>query len=318
MDGQPILSAVAVTWNGRKYAEEYLQSLAAVDFPGLEVIVVDNDSTDGTPEFIAKEYPNVKLIRNSENLGFAKGTNIGIRASRGRYICLINSDVVLMKDCLDQLLHCMELEANKDVGVIGPQMLGVNGAVRRSTMRFPTLGNEVGRALGIDRFPWLSRFCKGQLMSDFNHDRNCDVEVLNGWFWMVRRQALEEVGTLDERFFMYGEDLDWCFRFWKKGWRLRFCPEAKAIHYGGASSNAAPERFYIEMQRANLQYWRKHHGPLSYCVYYSVVFIHHLLRLLGHFCVAALGRNERRGHATKGKRSWAALGYLLGVKKAAA
>jgi GT2 family glycosyltransferase len=313
---QVILSAVAVTWNGKKYAEEYLQSVMAANCPGIEIIVVDNASSDGTPEFIATEYPAVKLIRNSTNLGFATATNIGIQASTGRYICLINSDVVLLEGCLTQLSHYMEMEANRDVGVIGPQMLGANGAVRRSTMRFPTLRNTLSRALGIDRLFLWSRFCKGQLMADFRHDTPSDVEVLNGWFWMVRREALSEVGNLDERFFMYGEDIDWCYRFWKKGWRVLFYPEAKAIHYGGASSNAAPDRFYVEMQKANLQYWRKHHSAPSYCAYYSVVCVQHLLRLLGHYSVAAIRRGEHRIHERKAQRSWAALVFLLSPKRA--
>jgi GT2 family glycosyltransferase len=308
---QVSVSAVAVTWNGKKYAQEYLQSLTEADFPGLEIIVVDNDSTDGTPEFIAQEYPNVKLIQNGANLGFAKATNIGIEASKGKYICLINSDVVLIDGCLSQLLHCMEDETNKDVGVIGPQMLAVTGEVRRSTMRFPTLWNSFCRALAIDQLSWLAPFCQGQLMADFDHDRSCDVEVLNGWFWMARREALEEVGNLDPRFFMYGEDLDWCFRFWKRGWRVLFCPEAKAIHYGGASSSAAPERFYVEMQRANLQYWVKHHGYLSFGAYYCVVCMHEALRLLGHVCLAVARPEGSPVHSRKAKRSWAALEYLL-------
>ena len=204
----------------------------------------------------------------------------------------------------------MDDEGNRDVGVIGPQMLSITGNVRRSTMRFPTLWNTVCK-LAIDQLPWLSAFCRGQLMQDFDHSYPCDVEVLNGWFWMVRREALDDVGSLDPRFFMYGEDIDWCYRFREKGWRLYFIPAPKAIHYGGASANVAPERFFVEMQRADLQYWVKHYGLHSSSAYRCVVCIHHALRLLGHALLASIRKGDCAVHDVKAKRSWAAIRYLL-------
>jgi GT2 family glycosyltransferase len=204
------------------------------------------------------------------------------------------------------------MEANPDVGIIGPQMLGSDGMIRRSTMRFPTLTNTVLRTVGLDRSPGLSRLSGGQLMADFKHDCVRDVDVLNGWFWMIRREALDQVGGLDERFFIYGEDVDWCRRFRQKGWRVVFYPGAKAIHYGGASSSVASERFYVEMQRADLQYWRKHHSRMSYCVYYGLSCLHHLFRVVGHLCAGLRGSARRRdnNHA-KANRSAAALAFLL-------
>jgi GT2 family glycosyltransferase len=277
----------------------------------MEIIVVDNGSSDGTAELVEEQYPNVTLLRNQSNLGFAKATNLGIQASSGQYVCLINSDVVLLDGCLDNLIRYMKVPANRDVGIVGPQMLSADQAVRRSTMRLPTLTNTLCRALGIDRIPWLSLVCRGQLMSDFSHGRESEVEVLNGWFWLVRREALQDVGVLDERFFMYGEDLDWCYRFRSKRWRVLFYPEAKAVHYGGGSSSAAPERFFIEMQRADLQYWLKHHGSVALPIYYAAACLHHLLRFLGHHSATLLHSRRRALHNAKAQRSWAALTYLL-------
>ena len=112
-------------------------------------------------------------------------------------------------------------------------------------------------------------------MSWWNHDEVRRVDALSGCFWLVRREAVSHVGLLDERFFMYSEDLDWCRRFDQANWEVVFCPEAEAIHYGGASSSNAPTRFLIEMQRANLKYWRKHHGKLSLLLVWGLAAMGH-------------------------------------------
>jgi GT2 family glycosyltransferase len=153
------------------------------------------------------------------------------------------------------------------------------------------------------------------LVSDFKHDRITDVDILNGWFWMIRREALDQVGLLDERFFMYGEDLDWCLRFQGAGWQLVFYPEAKAIHYGGASSSAAPVRFYVEQQRANFQYWRKHHGLLSQSAYGGIILLHNLLRLVGYLVVYPVSSSHKSDIGAKVRRSWALLGWMIGGRR---
>ena len=150
------------------------------------------------------------------------------------------------------------------------------------------------------------------MMSDFHHDRTADVEVLNGWFWMLRREAVDHVGLLDERFFIYGEDMDWCRRFLDAGWRLVFYPGTRAVHYGGASSAVAPVRFYLEMHCANLQYWEKHHGLAAQFLHRCILVFHHVIRLAGH-SVVFLTFSKRRAEASKKiKRSWALLVWMVG------
>jgi len=311
----PLLSVITVTWNGKRYVEECLQSLATnVDVPA-EFIVVDNASTDGTPALIEQAFPQFRVVRNTENLGFAKANNIGIGIGRGTYLCLVNSDVVVPPGCLGSLYEY--LEANPDVAVVGPQMLGTDNKVHRSSMRLPTLGNAFCRAFALDRIALLSRVLGGQLMSDFSHDHTFEVEVLNGWFWMVRRTAMESVGMLDERFFMYGEDLDWCRRFREAGWRLVFYGGAQALHYGGGSSRVAPVRFYLELHRANLQYWRKHNGPLATVLYGAILVVHHLIRMVGHSVAYLLAAKRRTELAAKIKRSWMLIAWLSGAYRQA-
>ncbi len=295
------VSFVIVTWNAKEYVSECLESLRENYRGPAEIIVVDNASHDGTPEQVRENFPECRLVETGANLGFAKGNNAGIALATGKYLFLVNSDVKILPGCVETLAELME--ANPSVGLAGPQMLGADGSVRRSTMRFPTLWNSLCRALALDSIFRRSRLLAGYLMGDFDHRQSRDVEILNGWFWVVRREALQQVGALDDRFFMYGEDMDWCYRFSKAGWRNVFCAESAAVHYGGASSALAPARFYVEKQRANLQYWKKHHGRVSAFAYLCTVLLHELLRTTG-YTVAYLSRKSiREKAAAKVRRS---------------
>ena len=310
------LSIVIVTWNAKKYVEECLASIVEQrGLEGMETILVDNASTDGTPDLVQNEFPRVRLIRNDRNLGFAAANNIGLREATGEYIFLINSDVVVPKNCLATLLNYMR--QNPDIGLLGPQMRGTKGEVRRSTMRFPTVWNSFCHAVALDAVFSRSKTWGGFLMHDFAHDRVTDVDVLNGWFWVTRREAMEKVGLLDERFFIYGEDIDWSYRYHQAGWRVVFFPGAAALHYGGASSSNAPIRFYIEMQQANLQYWEKHSRPPAKFAYLACSWIHHVLRVVGYTAVYAVQRSKRAMAGYKVKRSVASIAWLSGLRREA-
>jgi GT2 family glycosyltransferase len=289
------LSIVIVSWNTKKHLEECLTSLHTIDGNlSAEIIVVDNASTDGSPEMVRTQFPDVILIETGANLGFAGGNNIGLKEATGKYICLINSDVNVSPDCLPKMFSYME--QNPTIGLLGPGMLQTDGRVHRSGMRFPTLWNLFLRALFLDSLFKGSSVFGGFLMKDFHFDRTSDMDVLNGWFWMARREALNQVGPLDERFFMYGEDLDWCKRFHLAGWRLVFYPEAKALHYGGASSANAPSRFLVEKQRADLQFWEKYHGRTSLFFYLPIVCLNYAIRATG-WSVVYLTRRSSRSRA---------------------
>jgi GT2 family glycosyltransferase len=310
---QPAVSIVIVTWNGKGYALECLSSLrnhgtSAV----IETIVVDNASTDGTSEAIRQLFPTVKLIQNKSNFGFAKANNIGMILTKGKYLCLINSDVTIPPGCLAKMSAYME--QNPDVGILGPKMLSPDGAVGHSVMRLPTVWNTLCCALGLHLIFNNSRTLGGFLMSGFCYDGIEDVEVLTGWFWMVRQCALEEVGPLDEQFFMYGEDIDWCHRFRRAGWRVVFYPGAEALHLGAASSDKEPMRFYVEMRRANLQYFRKHHGWYGWFGFLVATWLHELVRIAAYAALLLFKTTDRQEASCKIERSLACLGWLAGVK----
>ena len=306
---RPVVSIVIVVWNAKKYVFECLSSLRehCRDL-SAEVIVVDNASTDGTPDMIAEIFPEFTLIRNSENLGFAKANNIGIARSLGDYVCLVNSDVKFTGDCISPMLRYLEMNAG--VGMLGPKMLGTNGETRRSTMRFPTIWNYLCRAVGLDVVFKKSRLFGGFLMSDFDHESTMPVEVLNGWFVLARRGALERVGLLDPQFFMYGEDIDWSYRFRQAGFPIVFFAEAEAIHYGGASSSNAPIRFYLEMCRADWQLWRKHRGWPARAAFFVIFGIHHSIRLCGAAGAYLFRPSQRPTTLFKLRRSFASLQWL--------
>jgi len=275
-----------------------------------EVIVVDNASSDGTAEMIRRCFPDVKLIESLTNLGFARGNNAGIELSSRQYLCLINPDVVVGENCISRMVDFME--QNPDIGMLGPKIIGRDGEVQRSCMRAPTLWNQLCRTLGLDSLIKRSRLFGGYLMTDFPHDSLRDVEVINGCFWMVRRDALLNVGNLDPRFWMYSDDLDWCRRFLIAGWRVVFFPEAQAVHFGGGSSQLAPVFCYVEMQRANLRYWRKYHGFASYCCFWAMIYLSHFLRSVACTCLYAVRTSERERALAKVARHRACLRWLTG------
>ncbi|MDP9338875.1 MAG: glycosyltransferase family 2 protein [Acidobacteriota bacterium] len=307
------LSIVIVSWNAKKFVDECLESLRAFSSKAdVEIFVVDNASTDGTAELVRDSYSEVTLIRNDHNAGFARANNIAIARSAGKYVALVNSDVRVLDGCLEKMIEFMD--SHPKVGVSGPRMIGPAGVSARSYMSAPTLWRCFCRALALDVIFPNSKVLGSYTMPYFKRDQTAEVDILNGWFWMTRREALDQVGLLDETFFMYGEDIDWCKRFHDAGWGVVYFPEAESIHYGGASSARAPVRFYIEMQRANLQYWKKHFSRFSQFAFVGIVLLHEALRLSVNGPLLA-ARSTRADASYKVKRSIACLRWIMGFEE---
>ncbi len=307
------ISIIIVSWNAKEFLSECLQSLTAeTDNHCSEIIVVDNASTDGSLELVQKHFPHVKLIRSNTNVGFAKANNIGIRQSIGRYVAFINSDVKVLEGCLNRILAYMD--KHPDIGMLGPKILNPDSTVQRSFMRFPTLWNNLCRALALDTlFPKSKLF--GDLFTTFgSYDTIRTVEVIFGCFWMVRREALNQVGLLDENFFIYGEDIDWCKRFWDSDWKVVFFPYAEAIHYGGASSSNVPIRFHLERQQAILQYWEKYYSrPILICLL-LILWFYQIVRIVGHTVLYIIKPSKRIQAAFTIKKSTACIRCILKLR----
>jgi hypothetical protein len=242
----------------------------------MEIVVIDNASADGSAEMIEARFPHVKLIRSNENLGFAKGNNVAIRQCQGRYIALVNPDVIVLPGCLDALADF--LDENPKVGNVGPRVFNPDMTQQSTCRRFPTLWNNFCSATALASKFKGSRFFAGEHMFFFPHDRTLAVDVLVGCFSMIRREAFDAVGLLDEDLFMYGDDVDWCRRCWNAGWEVVFFPGARAIHDRGKITAPYPVRFALAQQRSVIHYWTKHHRFFGVLGIRSIMLFHHLVR----------------------------------------
>lgn len=295
------VSFIIVSWNAKKYLVECLSSIRD-DARGVdhEVLVVDNASTDGSQEAVKALFPEARLIGRSTNTGFAAANNTGIRESKGRYIFLVNSDINIIPGCIWRVVRY--LDKNRGAGLVGPRVLNADGTLQLSCRRAPSLGRNLLAALGFESIR------KDLLYHP--HDRTREVDVLSGCFLAARREAVEEAGLLDERFFFYAEDKDWCKRLKAAGWKIIYLPEAEVVHYGGKSSANAPLRYYIEMHRANLRYWAKHHGGLKYA-YLAIAALHQAVRVVRGVVLSSIkkGRHEENRH--KVERSLSCLRWIF-------
>lgn len=298
------LSFVIVSWNARDFLAGCLESIARLG-PGFstEVIVVDNASADGSAEAVRASFPAVRLVALEENLGFAKANNIGISLSSGEYVLLVNSDVVVLEGCVEALYAYMS--AHPEAGLAGPMVLNPDMTLQPTSRRLPTIRGAIFSAMGLDRLNYAT------------HDRTTDAEALSGCFMMARAEAIRDVGGLDERFFFYAEDKDWCKRFRDSGWKVVFYPGARAIHYGGQSSSIAPARFFVEMHKANLAYWRKHRGRAAADLYLLITVLHQVLRIMRGALLMAVRPAELEASSLKVKRSAACLRWIFSGREAA-
>lgn len=310
-DNVPDASVIIVNWNTRAYVLQCLKSLSDQMRPwNIEIIVVDNASSDGSVRAIKEQFPTVRIIENTANTGFATANNLGILESRGRYLLLINSDVTLRPRCLDRLLRFMDHHTR--IGLLGPRILNADLTLQKSVRAFPTVSGSLCRALMVDRlYPISALLPTGER---FKVSRCAQaVDILSGCFWVVRRATLDDVGLLDETFFMYAEDKDWCIRFWASNWQVVYLPTAEAIHFGGSSSARAPTRFYIEEHRANLRYWEKHHGRMGRNCVYCIMILHQLVRILTGLAMYCVRPQRRPMLRAVIDRCFACARYLLGA-----
>ena len=257
----PDLSVIIVNWNVRALLRRCLHSILARPHPcSLEVIVVDNGSTDGSAEMVRTEFPQAHLIANPDNRGFTAANNQGLTVARGRYVLLLNPDTEVVGDALETMVTFAD--AHSDVGVVGPQLLNPDGTVQSSRRRFPSL------ATALFESTWLQPYAPHRLLAryyvlDRPDDEVQDVDWVTGAALMARREAVEQVGPLDEGFFMYSEELDWCRRFRAAGWRVVYLPTARVIHHEGKSSEQVLPARHIHFQTSKIRYFRKYHGPAA-------------------------------------------------------
>lgn len=255
------LSIVIVNWNVGQLLADCLRSIEQqLERVDLEVIVVDSGSSDGSPAMVQEAFPWVILLDCGENVGFPKGNNLGLAISRGRHVLLLNPDTVVLDDALQVMMDY--LDAHPEVGLVGGQLLNVDGSVQSSRRRFPTLSTAVLESTWLEPYAPRSLLAR-YTMADAPEDQTTEVDWLVGACLMARREAVAQVGLMDEGYFMYSEELDWCRRFKTAGWRIVYLPEARIIHYVGKSSEQAVTRRHVNFQRAKLRYFYKFHGAAA-------------------------------------------------------
>jgi GT2 family glycosyltransferase len=304
------ISVVIVGWNAQHYLELCLESLVkAPPRRSMEVLVVDNASTDGSVDMIEAEFPWVKLIKSGENLGFAKGNNVAIRQAQGRYIALVNPDVIVFPGCLDALADFLDQHPN--VGNVGPRVLNPDMSMQSTCRRFPSLWNNFCSTFRLESLFKGNRFFAGEHMFYFPHDRTLAVDVLVGCFSMIRRETFDEVGLLDEDLFMYGDDVDWCRRARNAGWQVMFYAGGQAIHDRGKITAPYPVRFAVAQQRSVLHYWTKHHSIFGVLGIRSIMLVHHLVRYTFAALSGLTHSQERQRDDVRKRVSGACLRQLL-------
>ncbi|PID85069.1 MAG: glycosyl transferase [Chloroflexi bacterium] len=254
------LSIIIVSWNVADLLRDCLHSIVAGRGElELQVIVVDSASSDNSVAMVRDEFPWVELLACDENVGFPKGNNLGLARANGRYVLLLNPDTVILGDALPQMMSFMR--QNSGVGVLGCQLLNADGTVQSSKRRFPTLATAFFESTWLE-FAAPKGVLKRYYAEDLPDDATNDVDWVVGACMLLPTQVVAAVGGMDEAYFMYSEELDWCRRIKDSGWRVVYYPEAKIIHLVGQSSDQAVVARHINFQQAKLRYFRKFNGRL--------------------------------------------------------
>lgn len=252
------LSVVFLSYNTRDLTRQALNSvLAAAEGLEAEIFVVDNASADGSADMVAEEFPQVKLVCNEANVGFSAGNNVALRQVAGEYALLINTDTIVRRDALHAMVDF--LDAHPEAGACGCKILDPDGTLQLDSRRgFPTPLAAFCKMSGLSRLfpkhPLMARYH----LTHLDPEQTAEIEVLSGSCMMVRKSAMDQVGLLDEDYFMYGEDIDWCYRFHQAGWKIYYLPTTAIIHFRGESGRGTPLKILYRKSRAMSIFVNKH------------------------------------------------------------
>ncbi|MEJ2720512.1 MAG: glycosyltransferase, partial [bacterium] len=265
------VSVVIVSYNSRSVIGPCLDSLKKQSISDrTEVIVVDNASSDGTSTLIRERYPWVKLIVGRKNVGFSRGVNMGIRAAEGDYFLILNPDTVVREDSIEKMLSF--LKDTPSAGIVGPKLIYHDGNLQYSCRRFYTFKVLLLRRTFVGKIFKDSSAVADHLMLDFDHNSTREVDWLLGACILVRREAVESVGLMDERFFLYFEDVDWCYRMWQKGWKVFYHPGSVVVHdYARDSAQSVLNRSFIAHLASLIRYYEKWNFVLYFLKKYREV-----------------------------------------------
>jgi GT2 family glycosyltransferase len=247
------VSVIVVTYNALPWVERALESVR-----GLETIVVDHGSTDGTLELVRERFPEARLIEQ-ENKGLGGGSNAGMRLAAGDYFLLLNSDAWALEDGVERLAAFAD--EHPEAAVVGPRLLNPDGSLQPSVRGFPSIWRLATEYFFLRKLAPRSRALNAFYAAGFGHDEVREAEFVMGSVMLVRREAADTVGLFDEDFFMFSEETDWCYRFRQAGWKVLFTPDAEFVHVGGATTRQNWGPMFREQVRGHVRFLAKHRGP---------------------------------------------------------
>jgi GT2 family glycosyltransferase len=289
------LSIIILCWNDLKVIGDCLRSIYATTHSiEFEVIVPDNGSTDGSIEFIRKNYPQVRMIENGKNLRFAKANNVGIRASQGEYVLILNPDTIIHEGTLDKIVPFAD--QHPEAGAFGCRVLYADGSYQDCIRPFPSIRSEWIAALHLGALAHLSDWFQPGEYVDWKGDTERTVGWPAGCFILFRADLLKRLGGFDEQFFYYHEDMDLCRRVWGAGHTILYTPSVSITHLGGQSTSKRfpPIAFALDGQITRYLYYYKHYGPRGARQARRVSLVSLLLRRIGHGILQAVMPTENR------------------------
>lgn len=293
------VSVIIVNWNTRDLLAQCLHSVYETQ-GGLviQVIVVDNGSTDSSVEMVRQDFSQVELLTNQENLGFVRGNNQAFPLARGRHVLLLNSDAALQERALAQMTDF--LDQHPGVGIVGPMVLNPDGSFQTSFMDFPNLVSETLLMTKLSKLVY-SRHYPSYPPEKSQQTR--PVDWMQGACMMMRRRTLEEIGGLDETFFMYSEEVDWCWRSKQAGWEVYYLPAARIMHWGGQSSARVPAKRRVIVYKSKLLFLGKHYGPGTASLFRGALLTTSFLKM-GLWGLVRFLAPGRRKQASENLRSY--------------
>lgn len=287
------VSVIIVAWNVREFLQKCLESVLK-ETKGIEfeVIYVDNASKDDSVEMVRSQFLDVRIIENDENKGFIKANNQGIEIARGRYVLLLNSDTIVLDNAIAKTVRFAD--DCREAGVVGCRVLNPDMTLQRSCFMYPSVLNMFLSATYLYKVFPRSRFFGRDRMTWWDYDDIREVETVCGCYSLVRKEAINQAGVMDQKYFMYGDDPDWCYRINKAGWKIMFTPGASIIHYGGQTTKQKKREFRWQLHGSVLLFIRLHRSMTSFIMARIMTTLFLFLRVPFWFLNGILREGERK------------------------
>jgi hypothetical protein len=304
------VSIVIVNWNTRDILADCLRSVyEQASELSFEIIVVDNASSDGSQEMVTSQFGEVTLIKNTENAGFASANNQGMRIAAGRYVLLLNSDTVVLDGAIEKVVAFADNVP--DAAVVGCRVLNPDKTLQPTCFMYPSLLNMVLSCSYLYKLMPQSKFFGRERMTWWDREDSRQVDVVTGCFMLIRKIAIDRVGMMDERFLMYAEETDYCYRFKNSGWGIYFTPSSEIIHLGGQSSRRVRKEMLSEVVVSILKFMKKHYGRMRYWAACVVFVMYFMVRMPVLACMAAIGQDSRGESWCKVRAYMTGIGRIL-------